>query len=192
MSHYATTPSVYRVLISATGLGGAAPADGFIDATKMEQYLASGGTAPTLPQTLAKKRANSRYEMLILSMQQPFNFSVSDIVATDASSVAPATAFQFDIRIERGDAVLETADEDNVGIVLTGSAALKRLVARGLMIGRTDRCEYVDPTSSNVPAGQDNAGAAGVRRGTVVTDLVVSALTASLTTAESKVTITAI
>jgi hypothetical protein len=193
MSHYATEQSAYRVVISATGLGGAAPADGFIDNTTMEAYLTQGGSAPNITQTLAKERGNSRYEMMIWSSMQSFNYAISNIVATGGDSTTAPTAFQFDMTIERGDSVLYTADENNAGQFLTGVAALKRILARTLMIGRTDRTEYIDLTASNVPTGtQDNAGNSGVRRGNTIADVVIGALTSSLSTAESKITITAL
>ncbi len=191
MSHYGIAPVSYRIVINATGLGGAAPADGFIDNTKMATYLAAGGSTPNIAQTLAKKRGNSRYEMMIWSMQQPFNFTVDAFVATGGGSTASPSAFQFDITVERGTAVVYTPDESNAGQTLADTAAIKRLVARAIMLGRTDRTDYVDPTASNVPTGtQDNSGAAGVRRGETIADVVVGALTASLSTAESKITVT--
>jgi hypothetical protein len=184
MSHYGLEGKTYRVVINAAGLGGAAPADGFIDNKKVPQYIAEGSAAPTtLDQTIAKERGNSRYEALVGSMSMTSNVIISNHVATGGSATATPTAFQFDVFLERGD--------DSIAVeALTGEDALKRLVARGIMIGRTDRTDYLDPTMS--AAKGDNAPALAARRGDVIADVVVGALTETLATAEAAITITAV
>lgn len=184
MSHYGLEGKTYRVVISATGLGDAGTGNGFIDHKKVAQYVAEGGTAPTSTgQSIAKERGNSRYETLVGTISMVSNVAITNQVATGGLATADPTAFQFDAFFERGDAAIGTEG-------LTGTAALKRLVARALMTARTDRTDYFDPTTS--AAKGDNAPTLAARNADVVADVVVAALTTDLSTAESKITVTEI
>jgi hypothetical protein len=184
MSHYGLDAKTYRVVISATGLGDAGTGNGFIDHKKVAQYVAEGGTAPTsVGQSIAKERGNSRYETLIGTLSMASNVAITNQTATGGSAIADPTAFQFDVFLERGDDAIA-----NEG--LTGAAALKRLVARALLIARTDRTDYFDPTTS--AAKGDNAPTLAARNADVVADVAVGALTTVLATAETAITVTAL
>lgn len=182
MSHYGPEAKSYHVVIEATGLGGAAPADGFIDHMTVAQRVAAGDAQPTtLSETLAKERGNSRYETLVKTLGLLSNMGITNQEATGATATTAATSFEFDVLLERGtDAIA------NEGLV--DDAALKRLVARAIMIGRTDRTDYLDPTES--AAVGNNAPAPAPRRGVVIDDVVVGSLTSVLATAEAAITVT--
>lgn len=143
----------YRVSIAnATA---AAPQNGFVDAKPIERYLAEGAAAGlSLATSQAKERANLRYDSIVNSMAVMANCYVTNIVATGASGTAEASPFAFTVEVEQGDNVLSTPDELNVPAILTGAPALRRCVARGLMMGGTSGTtmmfDYYDPSASVV------------------------------------------
>lgn len=184
MSHYGLNTKTYRVSIAAAGLGGAAPADGFIDNTKVSEYVAAGGTLPaTVALHMAKERGNSRFQTLVWALNNQSNASITNIVATGGAADTAPTVFQFDVTFERGDDAIANEGQ-------TSDAAVTRIVARALMVARMDRTDYFDPTQS--AAKGDNAPNQAARRLDVVDDLAVAALTASLSTAETAITVTAL
>jgi hypothetical protein len=184
------TTTYYTVVINATGLGGANPADGFIDNTKCEQYMAA--SSPTTPTTKAnsitKERANSRFEMLRYKLGIMANVYFTNIVATGADANTAATAFNFTAIVERGDAVLVTEDENTPGTFLNGAAALTRCIARALIATKDDFADYYDPTTVAAPGNVTLAVRMGIRTERVT----VGALAGDLATATTKITVTKI
>lgn len=179
-------PTVYKITIAnATG---AAPANGFVDNTTIEQYMAAGSSPTTYAQCQAKERANIRFSMLCQQLGLEANVYVTDMVATSASATAEAAPFVIHATIERGDGVLSTRDESNAGATLTGTAALKRWAARALIEARTLNAAIVDPTLTGAPGNATTAMRVGVR----TESLVVGAVAANLTAAEALITVVAL
>lgn len=169
----------YRIDIAAAGLGGAAPADGFIDNKTIEKYIAEGSSPDGAGQTLAKERANIRYAFMIGTLGQMCNAYVSDIVATGGTAKAAPSTFSFTVAIEHNDGALTTANESSPGTYLSGVAALKRAIARSLLISRSTYSQYPDDVETD-----------GSERKMHFDPVVVGALTASLSTAEAAITVT--
>jgi hypothetical protein len=180
--------SIYDVTIAA--INNAAPADGFIDPKSSYSYMDTDGDAPnTLANAKAKMRANRRYKTLIMQVQYMMNAYVVSVSAPGATADTPATSLNVRFDIEKGDSSLVTEDENNAGVMLTGEAALKRLVARSLLVAETRNFEFFDPTV--VPGRQiDGSANAGIARGPVINKETVGALAATIAAAEAAVTVT--
>jgi hypothetical protein len=181
--------TLYRVDISAAGMGGAAPADGFIDQVRSEIYLQQGTGPTTLVQSLAKRRANVRYRMLRESFDMMANLYTSVLTATGASGTTPATTFSMTLEIERGDSVLSTADELNAGQTLSGAAAIKRCIARAMIVPTfTKNLDWYDPTQTTTTGNATIA----VRNPFIEGPLTVGQLTTTIQLAEAVITVTKI
>lgn len=109
-------PAYYRVEIDATNLGGTAPADGFIDDQRGEEYVPFPSTDDF---GLAKERANMRYLEIIQQVSSLISPThVLDIVKPSADGDTEATAFDFTlvydrpefVQIDPGSGLLEGAD----------------------------------------------------------------------------------
>lgn len=178
--------TVYRIEIE--GVTAAAPGDGFIDSKKIEHYMAAGSVPTTYAQTTAKERGNLRYETLIAKLQEFANIGVINIEATAATSTTEASTFAFTAVVDRGDTVLVTVDEENPGTYLEGEDALKRAVARSLIVGKVDFGEVYDPTPTTGPNNEVSVARTGSR----ITRVEFTPLAANLTAAETLVTVTKI
>lgn len=180
----------YTVSISL--IGGAGTSDGFIDNTKMPKYMANGSVPTTATQSINKVRANHRFDNMVANLGLMSNCYLSSISATGANAIAQATTFAFTLESEHGDAPLVTPDENNPGQTLSGTAAIKRCVARAITTSWADAAEYYDPTSTT-SQGTNNGGSTtstAVRFGSRCEPVTVGALANSLTTAEAAITVT--
>lgn len=177
----------YRVSIS--GVTAAAPSDGFIDNRTIERYRAMGATPGlTVAHTRAKERANIRYEYIVANLGLMANCYVDNVDAPSATASAAPTSFAFTCEVERGDEVLSTQDELVAGARLTGTQAIRRCVARALIMSKTDATEYYDPTTTTAPGNTT----AAVRMGPRIEPITVGSLAANLTAAEALITVTKI
>ena len=178
----------YRVEIAQiTGSGDAA---GFVDPTRVENYIAAGATAGTYAQHTDKERGNYRYKAILQAVQAMGNLYVSDIELTGGSPAAAPTKVAFTLTAERGDGMLITADENNAGQELTGAAAIERCIARALIQGRQNlMCDIFDSTTTTAPKNGATSTTA-VRTGPRVTTINIAALANNLTTAEAAITVT--
>jgi hypothetical protein len=181
----------YRVSIAnATA---AAPQNGFVDHTSVERYLADAA-APAgfdAADSQAKERGNLRFENIMASLGVMATYRLSNIVATGATADTEANPFAFTVEFELGDDVLYALDELNSNAVMTGAAAIRRWVARGLMVGGTSGTtvmfDYYDPTDV------DLVGTTGTApRGQRQVRLALRPPVANLTAAEALVTVTKI
>lgn len=176
----------YQVEIQ--GVTAASPRNGFIDPMRIEQYMATGSVPATYAQCEAKERANMRYETLIAKLQQFANIYITDITTPGADSVTEPSKLTFKAEIEHGDESLVTQDELSPGSYLIGAAALKRAIARSLIVGREDFGEIYDPTTSTAPGNSMSVPRRCVR----ITRIEFGPLANNLTTAELLVTVTSI
>lgn len=179
---------IYDVVI--TTLAGAAPADGFIDPKSSYQYMDQDGDAPdSLAAAQAKFRANRRFKRLVNEVNGLGNAYLISAVTTGATADTAATSITIRFQIEHS-FTPSTPDESNPGTTLTGPAAIKRAVARALVLTETNvRCEYYDPT---LQVGRDIDGDpnAGQPKGAVIRDETIGACAADLATAEAAITVT--
>ncbi len=174
---YDFTPTYYKIIINATGLGGVAPADGFIDPTPAQNY-------PTLCSTIdlafTKKRANLRWLKLTQTLSEVATpTKVYDFVATGADQDTPATSLEFKISFDRP-ACLVTADELTPGAELTGMDALKRMVARALIEDVVTKSYVVGPQVT-LSTHIDQSG---------IKEITAGALAATIASTNSKITVT--
>jgi hypothetical protein len=181
--------SIYDVTIAA--INNAAPSDGFIDPKTAYAYMDASGDAPdTLANATAKMRANRRYKNLVMKVQTMGNAYVLS-TTSDGTADTPPTSLTVRFQIEKDDTTLTTEDENDPGTRLTGAAAIKRWVARSMMVEETRNDELFDPT---VVPGRDIDGDAnaGISRGPVIKKETVGALTATIAEAEAAITVTKI
>lgn len=184
-------PTQYRITIAGKSGSAGAATDGFIDAKRVEQYMAEGSAPTTYVNSVAKERANLRFRFLQQQLQLEGNIYIENIVAAGGNANTAPTSFVFTAIVERGDSVLFTRDETNNNAPLTGVDALKRMVARALIEGRTITTDLFDPTTST----DDGAGGtktAAARRGIRVETLTVAGLYLNLTDATASVTVVAL
>ena len=176
----------YKVTIA--GVNNAAPADGFIDNMTIEQYGAAGSNATTFAQTTTKERGNLRFEFLQQQIQLEANVYISNTSSPGGSATAAPSSFVFTAEIERGDSVLFTRDELNNAAPLTGTAALKRWIARALCEGRVTIRMIYDPTMGTTPGNSTQYARFGVRE----VQLEAAKLYNNLTSAEASITVVAL
>jgi hypothetical protein len=176
--------SLYSVTIA--GVNNPAPADGFIDYTTIEQYMAQGSIPATYAQTTAKERANIRFKFLQEQIQREANVYLTNFVAAGGSSTAAPSSFSFTAEVERGDSVLFTRDETANDAEMTGVAALTRWIARALIESRTTVSHIYDPTKEPTPGNSTPVARFGIRETTID----VAKLYLNLTTATAAITVT--
>lgn len=174
--------------VQITNATAAAPGNGFIDPTTIEAYMAANSLPATYAQCQAKERGNVRFDFLQQQVQLEANVYMTNLTASGASATAEATSFSFTAVVERGDDVLVTRDESNPGSYLTGTAALKRWVARALVESRTCFGDIYDPTLATTPGNTTTAARYGIR----TEQITVGALKTTLTAAEALITVTAL
>jgi hypothetical protein len=148
----------YTVNIST--LGGAAPADGFIDNNTSEFYIQPGSGSTTdegtgwpssLEDAQQKTRANLRWAAILQQLSSAVNtYSVGDIATTGASATAAGTAMTFSVAYDRPD-YLYAYDELNPGAILYNDVAIKRWVARALIETINTNAFVMDPTAYTAP-----------------------------------------
>lgn len=178
--------------ITITTLGGAAPADGFIDSKKLSQYM-TGSTVPaSLASAKAKSRGYARYKHLVNCLCQ-FSALGGVISTTTAGATIDTAPGSIVLRVRMGNLEsMSTQDELNAGQVLVGLAALERIVARSLIAEHTPYVmELYDVTTMPVRDTDGSDTAAQDRGMTVISDSV-GALAASLAAAEAAITIAAV
>lgn len=173
-------------LVSIANSTGAAPNDGFVDATTIEQYMAAASAPTSYTQSQAKERANVRWLFLVQQLGLMANCYTSQIVPTGASSTTEASPFVFHVEIERGDSVLQTPDETAAGTTLIGAAAIARCVARALIQTRTTVRDMYDPTLATTPGN----ATLSARYGTRLDQLITGPAAATLTAATALITVT--
>jgi hypothetical protein len=175
-------------LVTISGVTAAAPGDGFIDNTTVEQYVQAGAAAPTtFNQTVAKARANMRFKFLQQQLQFDANVYIANVVATGGTATSQPSSFVFTALVEQGDGTLHAYDETANGADLNGTAALKRWVARALVAMRTTPMAVLDPTAAPTIGN----AMAYPRRGYRVEPIVTGPLAANLTAANSLITVVA-
>ena len=147
----ASSVQAYRITITNSS-GGVAPANGFVDNRKIENYGLIFNTTPaglSLPLCEAKRRGNVRYSDIINQLQMVANCYVDpNSFVSNATAIAEATSFSFHLYAEQGANSFSTRDELIPGVTLTGPACIKRCVARALATRQFKQIDIIDPTST--------------------------------------------
>lgn len=170
--------------VTINGIGGSGDSAGFVDNKSVQQYMTSGFTSNSLNDSINKSRANIRFKNIIENLQSMGNIYIPEVVSNGGINTAP-TAITLTLEVERGDEMLITQDELNVGEYLYGTDAIARCVARGLMETRSDYTYSVyDPTMTTANINGVNSGSA-VRHGVFVTTLNIGGLVESLPDGEN-------
>ncbi|NJO61090.1 MAG: hypothetical protein HC836_23350 [Richelia sp. RM2_1_2] len=185
--------SVYFAVEIATPGVLAAPADGFIDDLSPENYAvnpidptanprATGSYPTTKILSLAKERANMRWEEILtqcsLTIQPTQQLYVS---ATGATHNAEATTMSFVLKYDRPEYVA-TEDELTPGTILVGADAVKRFVARALVIDIKKNRDLYNPDIVMTAAGSQV-------QGPIIEDVTAAKIFADLVTAEASITV---
>ena len=188
-------PVIYHTYqIDIVKMEAAAPADGFIDRKKIQDYMVFDTTthlmsdfAISYDNVVAKERANMRYLHAIQNLSDtisPIDIHPDDAFSNGDTNVAP-TIYRILVTYDRPD-YLYTADELNPGVTLTGLDAIKRQVARVFITDIFSRRIMPDPiTSSGSP--NDKATWAGLYK--TIIDVEAAKPVTSLLDAESKITV---
>lgn len=109
-----------------------------------------GGSPSTLQQSINKSLANMRWLMVIAQLEMfSTPFMMNDVLGTgnyDGSD--ELETFSFTVGYEHPDQIstVELEGEPNPGNVLTGNAAIRRAVARGLIATYKGNTNLFDPT----------------------------------------------
>jgi hypothetical protein len=182
--------TIYTVNINA--ISGPANSDGFLDVKTIPQYMAAGSTPTNLNKSLTKERANVRVDNLVKQLQLVGNLYVTNMNTTGADANTDGTAFTCTVEVERGDSILTTPDESNAGQTLSGAAAIKRFIARSLLVTQSDDyAEYYDPTATSALTANGSTVSA-VRYGTKIGQVVTGKLANTIAEAEAVITVTKI
>jgi hypothetical protein len=150
-----------------------------------------GGFPSTLANSQAKERANMRWTQMISELQ---SFATTNMLGSisrtgNIGNVATDT-ITFTVGYDQPDAVRVVAlsTEPDAGTVYTGTAAVKRAVARALVASMVSNRKLFNPTLENFGAGCDRPNAANIE--SIQADGLTSV--ASITTIEQNITVTQI
>jgi hypothetical protein len=105
----------------------------------------------TLAQSLAKERATLRWDSVVNELGQLITpVFLGEVLKTgNLNSTAPVTTLSWTVAYDRA-SYLNTPDELNPGVSLTGTACIRRLVARALTHTYEGNQEVFDPTLTSV------------------------------------------
>ena len=105
----------------------------------------------TLAQSLDKERATMRWDAVVAELGWLISpIMLAEIYKTgNLNGTAPVSTLAFTVGYDRP-AYLSTEDELNAGVMLTGAACIKRLIARALTQTYVGNQEIFDPTLTSV------------------------------------------
>jgi ribosomal protein S11 len=174
------TPVSLQINIDLSGFADPAPADGSIDPTQTYVYA----DVTTFELSEAKVRGNLRWGLVVSNLNfENTTINVTDIVVTGGSIDTQPTEIEFTAVYPNFDKIYTYDEVDNVSI-LTGTDAIKRMIARALMTTVINVQPVFDPTA--VPTN----GTATFPRGFRVESLETGRLTGNLVEAEAAITVT--
>ena len=145
------------------------------------------GYPDNLTSSTNKNQANLRWQMVVNQLETVATpIFVGDYVATgNFNGNADVSTLTFTVGYEHVDQ-LSTADEYNAGVNLTGAAAVKRFVARGLAGFDTRNVRVFDPTLT--PRGN----VAVAVNSTLIQQATASAIAANVSVVEDNVSVSLI
>lgn len=147
-------PKYFRVEIAGINEG-TAPADGGVDPKAPEEYGADGAFPSSTALSLAKERANMRWEEVLRQCAERVDPIFIMNVVTNADEDTAGTDVEFTLVYDKPE-YLTTADELTPGTVINGDPlretttgdatdAIKRYVARALVADVIQNREIYDP-----------------------------------------------
>lgn len=113
--------------------------------------VVAGVDNQTLAQSLDKERATMRWDAIVFELGWLISpIFLGELIKTgNQNGTAPVTTLSFTVGYDRIN-YLSTEDELNPGVQLTGTACIKRLIARALVNTYTGKQEVFDPTLTSV------------------------------------------
>lgn len=170
------------------------PNAGFIDPKTYSQYANGAIDSSGVTASFVKQRGNIRFGFVQQQIQFEQNIYISNVVTNNAANSNPALAtvnsITFVATMERSETPVSTRDENNAGVILTGDAAIKRMVARALIEGSTNLRAAADPTGSGVSYGEAGTRVNGIRMVAQTTSFVTNPIANSLSSAEALISVT--
>lgn len=148
------------------------------------------GSPATLPLSTSKSYANLRWQQVINQLELDATpFVVTDLFGTgNYDGSTELDTFSFTVGYERPDQVVTVAriGEPNAGTLLTGTAAIKRAVARGLAATYNGNINQFDPLS-------EVRNGIAIRPNQIrVTNLTVTGIDTDISLLEGNITVTMI
>jgi len=191
MSSNYTLTNLFNVTITLPTQS--SPNDGGIDPNTCAYYMyQDSGTTNTTEAGYAKARGNIRFKFLCQQVSFMQNVALTNVIAVGADQNTDPTSLTFTAEVERGIDTLNTPDEENTGVILTGISALIRMIARALIEQRLSiETDVYISTETTLPPGQGSATAAD-RNPDLITDIDVGPIASSLTAATALITVTQI
>ena len=180
--------TLYDVTISS--ISKSSPSDGFVDPYRIDYYraLPDAPKGTDMDTMIVKKKGFVRWHRIECQLQTLGNIYISNISAPGADINTLPTSVSFRLFIEHGSDSLYALDEQNAGQKLTGLNALKRAIARALISALDVNQEVWDPTT----VSKNNVDYDVLKFGYRTIEVNVGALAASITEANSHITITAV
>lgn len=186
-------PHHYSVEIATPGAL-SAPADGFIDDLNAEGYAvdpvdptanprATGAFPTDKDAALAKERANMRWEQVLIKLSEFIQPTIQyNVDASGADQDTEASTVEFVLTYDRPE-YLQTEDEDNPGTILFGEDAVKRFIARALIVDLKRNRDLYNPDNAPNKSGPQV-------QGPIIEEVEADKLFADIATAEGSVTVT--
>jgi hypothetical protein len=139
--------SYFRVTITAAGLGGAAPADGFIDNETPREYSKTVGFPSTESGSLAKTRANIRWKEIIQRLSLQITPQIMEITKIGAGPDTAPTQISFTLVYDREDFLYTTDEVTHTALI--GENAIRRDIARALTNNVSHNIQVYVPSVDN-------------------------------------------
>lgn len=134
-------PTYENFGLTLTGSDGVLAALGFMAPVATMPYSAGGST---LANNEAKMRANSRWESLTKLLNFEANTLSVGVISDDGTPDVAPSAIVFNVAYQNISLVY-TFDETNNNALIKGIPALKRIIARALVLSRTENRVIIDP-----------------------------------------------
>lgn len=169
-------PSYYKIEISnATGSGNK---NGFIDPTTPEVYAITDSFPTSFELSKAKERGNMRWNCLIEVLEErivPIILKPFEVVGADKDT--EASSISLILAVDRPE-YLNTEDEETPSSRLEGVDAIKRWVARSLLVTTKVNREIYNPEMVD-----------SVVQGPLILEIIAESPVSDLTAAEALITV---
>lgn len=164
---------------------------GAVDNLSQEKFATTSSDFPTsYNNSKAIARSNIRYHEVIGQLLTLSDFAIDNIARAGRTKDAAATSLSFDLTYYRDRIYyLKTEDESNPGTYLTGTNAIKRVIARALSTNYYQNFSFWDPTVRVTRTNTNTTSQTTPPRGWAYEQVDAVALYADVATAEAAITI---
>lgn len=170
---------IFDITIDGTAFAAnSAPNDGFFEPSD----TFDSAWPSTRAIAIAKGRGYRRYKLLTMMLTNLGLTAMSHTVTGGDDDTAPSS---IDLTVTVVNA--HTDDEENAGQTLSGVDAIKRVVARALLVNESYNFEIFDPTDITIV---QNGANKTVKKGITLETFAVGPIAASLAAAEGAITVT--